>query len=123
MIDTGSTPKQGETTILWLIKIVTGPILLIVATIHLIVNHYIGSLGGLQTYGDVVRYYKTWYIPAMEAVFLVTVLTHSLIGLRGIILDLRPGETLLKFINWAFILLGMGFGIYGLWLLIIIAGH
>ncbi|MCI0553475.1 MAG: hypothetical protein L0287_21220 [Anaerolineae bacterium] len=123
MIETGSTPKQGETTILWLIKIVTGLILLILATIHLIMNHYIGSLGGLQTYSDVVRYYKTWYIPAMEAVFLVTVLTHSLIGLRGIILDLRPGEAMLKFINWAFIVLGMGFGIYGLWLLIIIAGR
>jgi succinate dehydrogenase membrane anchor subunit len=123
MIETGSTPKQGETTFLWLVKIVTGPILLIVATIHLIVNHYIGSLGGLQTYSDVVKYYKAWYIPAMEAIFLVTVLAHSLIGLRGIILDLRPSATMLKLVNWVFAILGIGFSAYGLWLLIVIAGR
>ncbi len=123
MIETGSTPKQGETTILWLVKIVTGPILLIVATIHLIVNHYIGSLGGLQTYSDVVKYYKAWYIPVMEGIFLVTVLAHSLIGLRGVILDLRPNAAMLKFINWAFAALGVGFSAYGLWLIIVIAGR
>ncbi len=123
MMESGSVPKQGETTFLWLVKIITGPILLIVAFTHLIVNHYIGSLGGLQTYGDVVAYYKSGLILAMEAIFLLTVLIHSLIGLRGIILDLKPGIGVLRLINWAFVLLGLGFGAYGIWLLIVVAGR
>ncbi len=123
MLETGSVPKQGETTFLWLVKIITGPILLVVAFTHLIVNHYIGSLGGLQTYSDVVAYYKSGLILAMEAIFLLTVLTHSLIGLRGIILDLRPNGSVLRFVNWAFVLLGLVFSAYGLWLLAVVAAR
>lgn len=123
MMENGSVPKQGETTFLWLVKIITGPILLVVAFTHLIVNHFIGSLGGLQTYGDVVAYYKSGLVLAMEVIFLLTVLTHSLIGLRGVILDLKPGAAALRFVNWAFILLGLGFGIYGIWLLAAVAAH
>ena len=123
MLDTGSVPKQGETTFLWMVKIVTGPILLVIAITHLIVNHYIGSLGGLQTYSDVVQYYKSGLVLAMEAIFLITVLAHSLIGLRGILLDLRPNAGMLRVINWAFVLLGLVFGAYGLWLLVVLAGR
>lgn len=123
MLDTGSVPKQGETTFLWLVKIITGPILLVVAITHLIVNHYIGSLGGLQTYSDVVAYYKSGLILAMEVIFLLTVLIHSLIGLRGVLLDLRPGAAALRFVNWAFVLLGLGFAAYGIWLLVVVAAR
>lgn len=123
MLDTGSVPKQGETTFLWLVKIITGPILLVVAITHLIVNHYIGSLGGLQTYSDVVAYYKSGLILAMEVIFLLTVLIHSLIGLRGVLLDLRPGAAALRFVNWAFVLLGLGFAVYGIWLLMVVAAR
>lgn len=123
MIETGSVPKQGETTFLWLVKIITGPILLVIAFTHLIVNHYIGSLGGLQTYSDVVAYYKSGLVLVMEVIFLLTVLTHSLIGLRGIILDLRPNASVLQFVNWAFALLGLGFAAYGIWLLAVVAAR
>lgn len=123
MLDTGSVPKQGETTFLWLVKIITGPILLVVAFVHLIVNHYIGSLGGLQTYNDVVAYYKSVGILVMEAIFLFTVLIHSLIGLRGIVLDLRPSPGILSLVNWVFVLAGLGFGAYGFWLLMAVAAR
>lgn len=117
MINTPSTPKPGETTTLWLIKLLTGPILVVVALIHVVVNHYIGSLGGLLTHAEVVAYYQNWYIPVMEAIFLITVISHSLIGLRGIILDLKPAPGLLRVLDWIFILGGAGFVVYGLWLL------
>src|SRR6188474_2433398 len=83
-----SAPRPGETTWIWLVKIVTGPLLILVFILHLTVNHYIGSLpSGLMTYNDIVRYYQNPIIPAIEILFLITVVTHSLIGLRGIILD------------------------------------
>src|ERR1041385_7878321 len=39
-----SAPRPGETTWLWLIKIITGPLLILVLILHLIVNHYVASL-------------------------------------------------------------------------------
>jgi len=117
MINTPSTPKPGETTTLWMIKLLTGPVLVIVAFIHVVVNHYVGSLSGLLSHAEVVAYYQNWYIPVMEAIFLITVISHALIGLRGIILDLKPAPGLLRVLDWIFILGGAGFVVYGLWLL------
>ncbi|HWQ83540.1 MAG TPA: hypothetical protein VN363_03175 [Anaerolineales bacterium] len=117
MINNPSTPKPGESTTLWFIKLVTGPILLVVAFIHLVINHYVGSVNGLLTHAEVVAYYQSWYIPVMEAIFLITVISHALIGLRGIILDLKPAPGLLRILDWIFILGGAGFVVYGMWLL------
>lgn len=121
MINTPSVPKPGESTTLWLIKLLTGPILLVVALIHMTVNHYIGSIGGLLSHAEVVAYYQRWYIPVMEVIFLTTVISHSLIGVRGIILDLKPGPVLLRILDWIFIIVGVGFVIYGMWLLAAVA--
>lgn len=121
MINTPSVPKPGESTTLWLIKLLTGPILLVVALIHMAVNHYIGSIGGLLSHAEVVAYYQSWYIPVMEAIFLTTVIAHALIGVRGIILDLKPAPALLRLLDWIFIVVGVGFVVYGMWLLAAVA--
>ena len=110
-----SAPKSGENTWLWLIKILTGPLLLIILAIHLLVNHFLGETG-LLTYADIIAYYRNPIIPAMEIVFLATVVTHSLSGLRGIILDLKPGRDVLKIIDWILVLLGISAVVYGTWL-------
>ncbi|HLO32957.1 MAG TPA: hypothetical protein VK249_27680 [Anaerolineales bacterium] len=117
-----SAPRPGETTWIWLIKIVTGPLLILVLILHLIVNHYIGSLSsGLMTYADVVRYYQNPIIPAIEILFLATVVTHCLIGLRGIILDMNPSRRLLSAVTWFLSLLGIFSVAYGIWLALTIA--
>jgi len=115
-----SAPKSGENTWLWLIKILTGPLLLIILAIHLLVNHFLGETG-LLTYADIIAYYRNPIIPAMEIVFLATVVTHSLSGLRGIILDLKPGRDVLKIIDWILVLLGISAVVYGTWLALTIA--
>jgi succinate dehydrogenase hydrophobic anchor subunit len=117
-----SAPRPGETTWIWLIKIVTGPLLILVLILHLIVNHYVGSLPtGLMTYEDVIRYYQNPIIPAIEILFLITVVTHSLIGLRGIILDMNPSRQILSVVTWLFSLLGVFSVVYGIWLALTIA--
>ena len=114
-----STPRTGENTWLWMIKILTGPILVIVLLIHFLVNHFLGQTG-LLTYADVVAYYRNPIIPVMEILFLATVVTHSLIGLRGILLDLNPARRLLKLIDWGLILVGVSAISYGIWLILVI---
>ena len=117
-----TAPRPGETTWIWLIKIITGPLLILLLLLHLIVNHYIGSLpSGLMTYADVVRYFQNPIIPVIEILFLATVVTHSLIGLRGIILDMNPSRTVLTAVNWFLSLLGIFSVAYGIWLALTIA--
>jgi len=114
-----SAPGTSENTWLWMIKILTGPLLVILLFIHLLVNHFLGQTG-LLTYADVVAYYRNPIIPVMEVLFLATVVTHSLIGLRGILLDLNPARRLLKVIDWGLILVGISAVSYGIWLILVI---
>ncbi len=115
-----SAPRSGENTWLWLVKILTGPLLLILLGIHLTVNHFIGTSHGLLTYADVVAYYRNPIIPIMEILFLAAVVTHSLSGLRGIILDLKPSRTILKILDVILVVFGISVVIYGVWLITVI---
>ena len=115
-----SAPRSGENTWLWLVKIITGPLLLVLLGIHLVVNHFIGETG-LLTYADVVAYYQNPIIPIMEICFLIAVVTHSLSGLRGIILDLKPSRNILKVIDVILVIFGVAVVIYGTWLALVIA--
>ena len=122
--NTRSGPRPGENTWIWLIKIVTGPLLLLVIALHFTVNHYMGSMSsGLMTYEDIVAYYQNPLIPAIEIVFLVTVVAHSLIGLRGIILDMNPSRRLLNAVTWLLVVFGVFSVGYGVWLALAIASQ
>lgn len=119
-----SGPRPGENTWLWLAKIVTGPLLLVILGLHLTVNHYLGSMSsGLMTYEDVVQYFQNPLIVAIEILFLVTVLTHSLIGFHGILLDLHPSRNLLLISTWFHVILWVVAAGYGIWLALTIASQ
>jgi succinate dehydrogenase/fumarate reductase cytochrome b subunit len=59
----------------------------------------------------------------MEAAFLICVVTHALIGLRGIIIDLNPSPKTLNGITWLLTGLGAVSIIYGIWLLMAIVAQ
>jgi succinate dehydrogenase hydrophobic anchor subunit len=116
--------RPGENTWIWLIKIATGPLLVLVIGLHFAVNHYMGSMSsGLMTYDDVVAYYQNPIIPTIEIVFLATVVTHCLIGLRGIILDMNPSRKVLNIVTWLLVILGVFAVGYGVWLALAIAAQ
>ena len=119
-----SGQPPGENTWIWLIKIATGPLLVIVLALHFGVNHYLGSMSsGLMTYDDIIAYYQNPLIPTIEIVFLITVVTHSLIGLRGIILDMNPSRKVLTIVTWLMVILGVLSVGYGIWLAMAIASQ
>lgn len=119
MIGNVTKPKSREGVGLWLIKIITGLLVVIVLSIHFIINHAIVP-GGLLTYQDVLRYYTVWIVPVMEAIFLVVVVTHSLTGLRGIFLDLNPSPKVSKWLDRILLIVGAIAIVYGIWLLIVV---
>ena len=122
MIVEKSTPKSGENVWLWLIKIISGVLIVVILGVHLVVNHALGA-GGLLTWSDVVSYYSHPIIPIMESLFIILVVPHSLIGLRGIILDLHPARGILTAIDWLFSSVGVVAVVYGVWLISVLASQ
>jgi succinate dehydrogenase / fumarate reductase membrane anchor subunit len=119
-----SGPRPGENTWTWLLKITTGPLLLLVLILHFTVNHYLGSMSsGLMTYADVIRYFQNPIIVGIEILFLVTVVTHSLLGFHGILLDMHPPRNLLVLSTWLHIFVGISAVVYGIWLALTIASQ
>jgi succinate dehydrogenase hydrophobic anchor subunit len=111
--------RPHETAWLWMAKIVTGVLIFAILGIHLIVNHMVVE-GGLLTYNDVLRYYSNPLIPIMEAFFLIFVVSHALLGVRGIVLDMRPSDRLVRRLNIGLLAFGAVAIAYGLWLLIVL---
>ena len=120
MIETPSIPKKREGVWLWLYKIVAGLLIVVLLGVHYVINHLVAPTG-LLTYVDVIRYYQVPIVPIMEIAFLVFVVSHALVGLRSILLDLNPSDQVLKIIDVFLSLLGSGFVIYGIWLVVVIA--
>lgn len=120
MIETKSIQKPNEAAGLWLAKVLLGLLIIVILTIHLIVNHYIGE-GALLTWQNVVDYFSNPWIVFMEITFLIVVVTHSLIGLRSIILDLNPSKGRMKIVDWSLYILGVVSVVYGIWLALRIA--
>lgn len=115
----GTTLKKGEGYGLWLLKIVTGALVIVLLFVHLVVNHLVAT-EGLLSFQEVVDYLSTPGIALMEGTFLVVVVVHALIGARSIILDLNPNTGVLRAVDVTFSLIGIVSIVYGIWLLQVI---
>ena len=122
MIETPVIRRPRESTWLWLYKIIAGVLIVFLLGIHLIVNHMIAA-SGLLSYGEVVSYYKIPFVVGMEVIFLMLVVSHALVGLRSILLDLNPSDKLLKITDALMWLLGIVSTVYGVWLAWVIANR
>jgi succinate dehydrogenase hydrophobic anchor subunit len=113
---------SAENFWIWFLKIISGLIIVVFLGLHLVVNHLVAP-EGLLSYEDVLQYYSYPFIPVIEVLFLITVVSHSLIGIRSIILDLNPSQKLIRGINILFFSGGLIAIAYGMWLVYIIAGR
>lgn len=124
MIETKSSPKPNEGTWLWLIKMVSGLLIILLLLIHFIFNHLTGTAGGgLLSFKEIVQMYTSPGYIFLEVVFLVTVISHGLIGFRAVILDLNPTRNVMRVIDPLLMILGVGSVIYGVWLLSAVAAQ
>lgn len=111
-----STKKNSETALLWFIKVLAGGMIFVFLVIHFFVNH-IFAPEGLLTFRDVVAYYQNPLVLVMEGLFLFSILVHSFLGLRSVILDLNPGPRLIRIMDTVLITGGVSGFVYGIWLL------
>ena len=112
--------NNAENAWTWIIKVVAGLLIVVILGVHFIVNHALAP-GGLLTYADVVRYYQNPLVVAMEIIFLFLVVSHALLGLRSILIDLNPSHWVIAALNYVFIVVGIGSIVYGIWLALTIA--
>ena len=117
-----SQPKRGETTWLWLLKIVTGVLVVLILGVHLVVNHLV-SPEGLLTFPEIVVYLSNPWVALMEGTFLVLAVSHALLGVRSVFLDLHPSEGVIRVMDVVFSVVGVAAIVYGIWLLRAIQAH
>lgn len=115
-------PRSGESVGLWILKVFSGLFIFLILAMHFMVNHLV-SPNGLQTYAEIVKYYQNPTIVGMEILFVIFVVGHSLLGLRGILLDLKPKPAVVKVFNWIFVGVGLAAVIYGVSLILLIANR
>ncbi len=113
--------RPNENVWLWLLKIFSGGLVLVLLVVHFLVNHYLAP-EGLLSHAEVVQYYQNPIVPIMEGIFLFVVLSHALIGLRGIIMDLNPSQSVMKIIDLLLIVVGVVAFVYGIYLIIAVVG-
>ena len=114
--------KNHEGSLLWLLKVGAGFLIILLLALHFVVNHLVAP-GGLLSYADVVQYYQAPIIPIIEGLFLIFVVTHALLGVRSIVLDLNPPQKIIRWLDVLFVLLGLFASAYGIWLLVVVAGR
>jgi succinate dehydrogenase hydrophobic anchor subunit len=108
-------PKNGESSGLWLLKIVAGLMIIFLLGLHFIANHLVAP-NGLMSWAEVVAYYQNPIIPILEVVFLILVLGHAALGMRSITLDLNLPVRKQRTIDWVIAAFTFGFAVYGSWI-------
>jgi succinate dehydrogenase / fumarate reductase, membrane anchor subunit len=63
------------------------------------------------------------WVALMEGTFVVLAVFHALLGVRSVLLDLRPSQGAIRVIDVTFSIVGVVAIIYGIWLLRAIQAH
>jgi succinate dehydrogenase hydrophobic anchor subunit len=108
----------------WLSTALTGMALLVLVTVHMVAHHFVvQEIGGLRTYEQVLEYIGNPVIVVIEAVFLVVVTWHAMLGLRAVALDLALPARLERLVRPGVVVLGCVTVAYGLVLIGVLAGR
>ena len=105
----------------WIIQVITGVLVLVLVTLHMIANHFVVR-GGLRDFQDVVDYLKTPIVLVLEVAFLVVVTWHGLLGLRAILFDFGFSARAERWITRILAVVGVITVVYGLWLTATVIG-
>ena len=104
---------------LWLVKAVSGVLLIGFLGLHLVAQHFLVE-GGLRSYADVVAYLRQPLALIAEIGLLASVLVHAALGVRAILVEILPSEGALRRASWVIAgIAGAAFG-YGIGLTAIV---
>ena len=113
------TYRRGRSARLWYWTAGSGMALVLLATMHIVAQHFIvHQKGGLRTYAEVLTYISNPVIFVLEAGFLLAVTIHAMLGIRSILHDLDLSHRATRRLERALWALGSLTVLYGAALLI-----
>jgi succinate dehydrogenase hydrophobic anchor subunit len=98
---------------LWVLQAISGMLLILLAGLHWIAQHYIAR-GGLRDYTAVIAYLQNPLSFGLEVTFLLVVTAHALLGVRAILMDLGPGKNVARALNFTLLVIGIATIWYGI---------
>jgi succinate dehydrogenase hydrophobic anchor subunit len=106
----------------WRATALSGLAVLVLVTVHMVAHHFVvEQVGGLRTYRQVLEYIGNPVILVLEAVFLVVVTWHAMLGLRSVLFDLGLSSRMRTTVTRGLTALGTLTVAYGLMLLAVLA--
>jgi succinate dehydrogenase hydrophobic anchor subunit len=112
--------RRPRPTFAWTAQVVTGVLLLVLLTVHMVAQHFVVA-GGLRTYADVIAWIRNPVVFAVEALLLVCVTWHGIAGVHAILLDLGLRGRAERIVAAILGYLAVATILYGLWLLSMLA--
>ena len=112
--------RRPRPTFAWLAQVVSGVLLLVLLTVHMIAQHFVVE-GGLRTYDQVIAWIRNPVVFAIEALLLVCVTWHGIAGIHAVLLDLGLRGRVERIAARVLLDLGVVTILYGLWLLYMLA--
>jgi succinate dehydrogenase / fumarate reductase, membrane anchor subunit len=100
---------------LWLTQAFSGLALVFILGLHMISHHFIVE-GGLRNYQQVLEYVANPVVFVIEVLFVILAVVHALLGVRAIVIDLRPSAGAIRTTNWILVIVGALTIVYGIWL-------
>jgi succinate dehydrogenase hydrophobic anchor subunit len=114
--------RRGRSSRVWHWTAGTGMALVVLATMHIVAQHFIvHQKGGLRTYAEVLSYISNPVIFVLEAAFLVAVTIHAMLGVRGVLFDRDPTIKTRRRIDRGLWIVGTSTVAYGMALLVTLA--
>jgi succinate dehydrogenase hydrophobic anchor subunit len=112
--------RRPRPTFAWVAQVVSGVLLLVLLTMHMVAQHFMVS-GGLRTYDQVIDWIRNPVVFVVEALLLVCVTWHGIAGVHAILLDLGLRGRAERIVARILLDLAVATVLYGLWLLYMIA--
>jgi succinate dehydrogenase membrane anchor subunit len=119
---TGATRwrRRPRPTFAWMAQVVTGVLLLVLLTVHMVAQHFVVE-GGLRTYDQVITWLRNPVVFTVEALLLVCVTWHGIAGVHAVLLDLGLRGRAERVVARVLLDLAVATIVYGLWLLSVLA--
>lgn len=107
--------RRDRSGALWLIQAFSGLVLVALLGVHMIVHHFVVE-GGLRNFEQVMDYVSNPLVTIVEIAFVIIATVHALLGVRAILMDMRPGPGALRAIHWVLGVFGAVAIVYGVYL-------
>jgi succinate dehydrogenase hydrophobic anchor subunit len=114
--------RRPRPTFAWLAQVVSGVLLLVLLTVHMVAQHFVVE-GGLRTYDQVIAWLRNPVVFTVEALLLVCVTWHGIAGVHAVLLDLGLRGRAERIVARILGDVAVATVLYGLWLLSMVASR